>query len=628
VKSGEKRRTAKGQAKQVWRRSSISICAMCLLILAVPAAAQVEFEGTTMRASAFLNLGYDGDLPGAGEGGSDHGLTVGGTGDFSGFYYNPNFVSFSVQPYYNRSQANSASGSLFNSSGYTGNVNFFSGSHFPGNISFAQSYDSTGMFGVPQTTGLDTKGNSKSFGIGWSAILPDLPSLSVGYSRGSGSSSVLGSDEVGSSDTNTFTVHSGYRLAGMSMGGGFVHSTLNSDSSGFMTGSEGLTANTSSNTYTFNASRGFPTGGFGLGFSRSVYSDNYTGNATGGSNGATDSLFASVGSKLWKIPLSGSISYTDNLEGSFEQQQLSAGGPVVQSSLSPESRQLTMSLSSSDQILPHIFVTGFVSRQEIYIAGASGGITQLGANVSGNFGERFKGLTLTLGFIDSATKEGNVGGSAVAIANYRRTVHDWELEGSFVYNQSASTLLAIYQTSSLSYGGSVRHKFFRRVSWSLGAGGGRSGFVQTAGDQTRSASINSSLAGYRCSISGSYEKSDGTSVLTANGLVPVGLPVVTNNLFQFEGIGKGLSMSLPLLRGMSLSGAYTEANSTTTGLNTISGVSNNKMSSFNAYYTYAFRKMYLNAGVLQFRQGLSGSGTPPSVITSYYFGISRWFKAF
>ena len=44
--------------------------------------------------------------------------------------------------------------------------------------------------------------------------------------------------------------------------------------------------------------------------------------------------------------------------------------------------------------------------------------------------------------------------------------------------------------------------------------------------------------------------------------------------------------------------------------------------------TYRFRKLYFNAWVIQFRQSISSSGTAGSVVTSYYFGISRWFKAF
>ena len=389
-----------------------------MLLLALPAAAQVEVDGLNMSLGGNIGVGYNGDL-GEGGSGSDHGLGMNGTGTFQGFYYNPNFISFTAQPYYNRSQANSGSGSIFDSSGYTGGINIFNGSHFPGNISFSQGFDSTGMYGIPGTTGLTTKDSNRSFGIGWSAILPDLPTVTVGYSRGSGSSSLLGSDAEGENTNQSFTVRSGYHWAGMRLGGSFLHQSSDSNTPDVLGTAVTMTSDSSSNTLEFDASRGFPGGGFGFGASRSSYSDSYAGTATGSSNGTNDNIFANIGYQLWKIPLSGSIAYTDNLYGSLEEQLLANGQSGVQSTISPETRSLILSLSSSHSILPHVFATGFISRQEQYIGGTSFGLTQFGGNISGNFGERFKGLTATLGVVDSAAQYGNQGASAVANVNYR-----------------------------------------------------------------------------------------------------------------------------------------------------------------------------------------------------------------
>ncbi len=611
------------------RRYEILIYAFSLLVffLALPAAAQVEHDGFTVGMAGNVSAGYDGDL--SGQGGSDHGLTFGGSGSLQGFFYNPNFISFSAQPYYNRSQTNSDSQGIFDSSGYNGNINIFSGSRFPGTISFGQAFDSTGLYGIPGISGLTTKNSNRAFAIGWSAMLPDLPSLSVGYSRGSGTSSVLGSAGESDSTNDTFTLRSGYRLAGMNLGGSFIHQSLETNAAAVVEGGEALTSNSSSNTYQLTASRGFHGGGFGVGFSRSSYSESYTSGETGASTGTTDSIYGNVGYKLWKIPLSASVAYTDNLFGSFQEQLLSNGQPSIQTNLSPESRSLLMNLSSSDRILPHVFVTGFVSRQEQYISGTSFGLTQFGANVTGNFGERLKGFTATVGVIDSANQEGNEGASLVANANYRHNLHGWELEGNFGYDQSVQTLLAMYQTSSLNYGGGLRHRFARRLVWNVSGGGGRSGFVQVAGNGSHSESVTTSLTAFGYSIGGNYSKSDGTSVVTAQGLVPVPVPIVSNNMLLFNGIGKGVQASGSPVRRMTISGSWTESTSNLFGLNT-NGVlpSKNKTEMVNGYLAYQFRKMYFNAGVLQFRQDISASGTPASVVTSYYFGISRWFKAF
>jgi len=612
----------------VCRRYQILVCAFSVLFSALPVAAQVEFDGVTMGMSGTISAGYEGNLSGQGVGNSNHGLVLGGNGYLQGSFYNPNFVSFSAQPYYNRSQSNSESQSIFDSSGYTGNVNIFTGSHFPGNISFSQAFDSTGLYGIPGASGLTTKDSSRNFGIGWSEMVPNLPSLSVGYSRGSGSSSLLGSDAQSDSKTNSLTVRSGYQVAGFNLGAGFTHQNLDSNTAGILGSDEAQTSNTSSNTYQFNASRGFRGGGFGLGFTRSSYSDSYGGEAVGSNTGTTDSLYGSVGIKLWKVPLSASVAYTDNLYGSFEEQLLSAGGTEIQTNLSPESRSLLMNLSSSYRVLPHMFVTAFVSRQEEYIAGTSFGLTQYGANVTGNFGERFKGLTATVGMIDSANQEGNQGASLVANVNYRRNLGLWELEGNFGYNQSVQTLLATYQTSNLYYGGSLRRRFARRVSWNVAGGGGHSGFVQVAGNGSRSESITSSLSGFGYSLSANYSRSDGTSVLTPTGLVPVPVPVVSNNMVLFNGTGKGLAFGATPVRRLTFTASYSLANSSTLSQSSNALSSTNKTSLLNGMLTYQFRKMYFNSGVQQFRQEISASGTPPSVVTSYYFGISRWFKAF
>ncbi len=108
---------------------------------------------------------------------SSHSVNFGGNGTLSGYYYNPNFLNFDFSPYYNQSQANSASKSLFDSSGFEFSSNIFGGSHFPGSIGFSKSWNSQGNFGFPGIPDYTTKGNGQGFSIGWGAFLPGLPSL-------------------------------------------------------------------------------------------------------------------------------------------------------------------------------------------------------------------------------------------------------------------------------------------------------------------------------------------------------------------------------------------------------------------------------------------------------------------
>jgi hypothetical protein len=621
--------------RRLCSRGQILVCAFWVLFWALPAAAQAEFGSWQMSMGGNLNTGYSGDLSNQqGAGASDHSLGLGGDGSLQGSYYNPNFLSFGVQPYYNRSQTNSGSASLFNNGGYTGNVNFFSGSHFPGTINFDQVWDSTGLFGIPGVAGLTTKDSSRGFGIGWSELVPDLPSLNVSFTRSSASSSVLGSDAQNDVAQENFGIHSAYRIKGWGLGAGFVHQISNTNSSGFLGSGEEETTDTSTNSYSFNAGHSLPLkGGFGIGFTRTDYNDTLSGATSGTNNGTTDNATANLNLQAWKLPVNATATYTDNVYGSFEQQILNNGGPLLFTSLSPESRALLVNVSTGYRVLPHVFVTGYVNRQELWLGDQAFGLTQFGANVNANFGNRFKGLTVTVGMNDSANRAGNLGASVVANANYTRSIGHWDFGASFGYDQNVQTLLAVYQTSSLTYTGRLQRRLPRGFSWSIGGGGGRSAFEQTAGNGSHSESVNSSMSWRgRYTVSGNYSKSEGSSVLTPGGLVPVPLPVISNNLVVFNGESYGFTFAASPVRAMTLSSSYSKSTSNTLGQNIIGlapGLaSNNGTQLISGLLNYRFRKLNFNASVIQFRQSISSSPTAPSSITTYFFGVSRWFKLF
>lgn len=105
-------------------------CCLLLLALAKGADAQVQVgDDLRMNLNGLLTAGYEanyGDqIP------SNHGLNFGGSGTLSGSYYDPNFINFTIDPYYNQSRADSSIQSLTNSSGVNATANFFSGSRFP-----------------------------------------------------------------------------------------------------------------------------------------------------------------------------------------------------------------------------------------------------------------------------------------------------------------------------------------------------------------------------------------------------------------------------------------------------------------------------------------------------------------
>jgi hypothetical protein len=597
------------------------ICLGLLLLCSVPAAAQLQLGGLQMGLGGDLDTYYNGAL--SATGGSSHSLSVGGSADLHGFYFAPGFLSFDVTPYYGRSQANSGTLSLDHSGGYNATASIFSGSHTPGSVSYNQNFDSTGVFGIPGVAGLTTENNTRSFAIGWGLLFPDKPSLSIGYSSGATTSSLLGSSGQSQGKTHTFTLGTGYRLRGFTLNADYLHMGSNSNASGFLVGKAGSTSS-STTSYIVGMGHAIPLGGsVHVTASRSSYS---TQSVVGSETGTNDDIDGSVGVTLWKLPVSGGVSYSDNLYGSVEEQLLANGDTLLQTSSLPTSRSLSMSAGTSYTLFRRIFVTAFINRQNQYQSGQSYGVTQYGANAAYNFGRRIKGLTLSAGVTDAASKSGNGGIALQASANYNQNFRGWDFSGNYSYNQSVQTLLAIYTTSSMSYIAQIRRKFRNGVTLSFGGGGGHSGFEQVAGSGSKSEGANASVTWHRVSMASHYSQSNGTSVLTNSGLVAEPLPIASaNTLVVFNGKSKGVSLAVSPIRGLLIDGAY----NISTG-NTLGGTVNsmNKTVLLDGYMTYQLRKLNVNAGVQKFRQSATGLGGAESVYTTYYVGISRWFNFF
>lgn len=618
------------KGKTLYRRYQILIYAFLLVWWTAPAAAQVEFEGTQLSMGANISTGYSGDFDGSGIGGSAHGWGVGGNGSMQGFYYNPNFLSFTVQPYYNRAQSDATAGSIFDTSGYNANVSLFSGSHFPGNINFNQNWNSTGTYGIPGLTGPTTKNNNRNLGIAWSEMVPDLPTVTVSFSHSSGSSSLLGSTGQSDVTSDSFGIHSGYRIHGWSLGGGFTHLGVNANVTSVLQEEGTETTNTSSNSFGVSAGHSLALikGGFGVGFSRTDYNSGFDG---GSSNGTTDNANGNLNFAVWRFPITATTTYTDNLYGSFQQQLLANGQTGVLSNISPESRSLLTNVFTSYHLMPHVFVNGYLSNQEMYLQAQTYSNTQFGGNISFGFDRMLKGLTVSIGANDTANQEGNQGAGLVANVNYTGSVGHWEFGANFGYDQNVQTMFAIYQSSSLSYGLNIHRRLFNGLSWSLGGGGGHSGFVQVPGTGSSGQMVNTALSWHKFTAGGNYSRSSGTSVVTPTGLVSVPAPVVSNTVV-YTGSGYGYGFGGSIVRGLSFSASHSQANSQTQGQMLASTLpfanSTNSTEVTTGILTYQFRKVYFNASAIQFRQSISASATAPTRFTSYYFGISRWFKIF
>jgi len=603
----------------------IAWVALAALLLAAPAAAQLKVGDVSTDLSGVISSGYSAGY--GNETSSSHGWDVGGAGTLSGFFYNPNFLSFTASPYLNQSRANSDYQSISNASGVDFSSNIFSGTHFPGSINYSKAYNSQGNYAVPGMANVTTHGDSQTFGINWSENLPNDPSLSVAFAMGSGEYSVYGANADGSNAFHSFSVHSGYNIAGFGLGAYYSTGAGHSLIPEIVSGEPSTEAKNDNSTYGFNVSRLLPkNSSFSANFNRSDFSSEYLGSST---SGTVDTISGTAGMQANnKLHLSANANYSDNLSGQLIQSIVSAGGVVTgatnSSSTSHAVDLLGQALYSP---LPHFQTTVFAERRMQEYEGTSYGENSYGANaVYGRF--LWGGNFNIAGSVADNTADSSSANyiSFSGSAGYTRRIEGFVVSGSFGYAENAQTLLITYTSSIYSYSGNVRRRWGRFTA-GVGASGGRTGLTGQSGAQNRNESFNGSLGYSRyLTATASYSKASGSALLTGAGLVQEPtqpLPSGLVNLFGGKSYSFGLSSSP--IKKLTIGAAFGSADS---DFLSQSIASSNKTNEFNALFQYQLRKIYVTGGYSRLQQGISASGLPPEVISSFYVGVSRWFNFF
>ena len=621
-----------------------------VFLLVSPLLGQIKIgDNLDLSANGTISAGYSdtygNEIP------SSHGLGLGGTAGLSGFYYNPNFLSFNVNPYYNQSRSNSTFGSVTDASGVTLSSAIFSGSHFPGSVNYTAGFNNTGNYGVPGIAGLNTNGNNQSFGVGWSALLPNLPTLTVGYQQGSQNYSIYGSNQNGFSNFRSFFLNSNYSIAGFNLGAGFSDGTSHALIPGVLVDGQEQMSNSDSKNFTFSLGHVLPWhGSFSSTFNRTDLNSDYLGYNF---NGNIDLVAMSAGlHPTEKLSFSFSTDYTDNLSGSLYQaifptassqaSPVSGGQTTSQTSASSASgsgttlqgTQLNVAshawdflFNTSYAFAPNLQATGEVERRVQSYAGANYGDTLYGAGLSytrqilgGYMGANVNVFDSTIDGQSSNSLGYNVN------VNYNRRIGLWQVGGYFNYAQNVQTILVTYNSSFYNFSGNVSRRI-GRLYWTANAGAGRTGLSAVPGSTSSSESFGTSLGTNRISVSANYNKSDGNALAGGSGLIPTPLPpIIPPGLLVFYG-GKSYAFALSgsPIRHMSASLSYVNARSDITN----QGIGSwNQLEEKNAYLTYQFRQIGLQGGYTQFTQGFSASGLPPASVSSFYIGVYRWFNFF
>ncbi len=609
-------------------RSGAILPAILLLALAVSASAQVSVGEAKMNMNSTISFGYTGDY--ANNAVSDHSFTPSGIADLTGSYYNPNFLSFQIEPFYNQSRVNSDFQSVTAAGGVNATAGIFSGSNFPGSISYSKVYNSSGNnFNIPGQANFTTHGDSDNLALTWGVKLPALPQLHFGFSDGSNSYSIYGANGEGNEHHDGFTAMAAYDIKGFFLSGGYQYTGSRALTPQFLTGEPAQQTNTTDNSLSFTVSHKLPWNGAIAGaVSKSDISTDTSGDTyTTTIDTATSSINIIP---IKNLNLGANLYYTNNLEGTLLSSLLSAGVPPQNLAQQSSSNSLGLTSSASYDIPSlNLHLNGIASRQQQSFLGTTfvsdsyyTGVTYFHQLLGGQF-------TGTVGLTDTSINTANQSmvGLNGSVA-YTHRVGRWVVAGAFNYAKATQTALAAYTGFNEGYSGSVGRKIGRASYWSASASSAKSYLSNQPGAATSSQSYSTSFSIPVFSITGTYSKSTGNAFLTPTGLVPtpVPLPVADPaNVVFYNGKSYSVGFGMHPIRGLTISAIFSKALSDTQSSLISSSNSNENL---NFLLVYHLRKLDVNAGYLKLNQGFSASGLPPTMVGSYFFGIKRWFNIF
>ncbi len=602
---------------------------LVVLFLALPARAQLQVgDNVSMNLNGNVSFGYTGDY--SNYAGSVHGLTPSGNADLSGSYYTPGFLSFDVQPFFNQSRVNSTYQSVFQSSGVNGSASIFSGSHFPGSVSYSKVYNSEGGFVVPGVGNLTTRGNSDNLALGWGIHVPDYPNVSFLFADGNNTNSVFGTDSNSSFHSKMFGVMASDRWRGFNFNGGYHHNTVHAVTPQFLVNEVAQTSDTSSNSYDFNVGHRLPLhGSFSAGAGRSDISSESSGDqysATIDTAGAGVSFLP-----IRNLNVGSSVQYTNNLEGSLYQSVITSGGVVPAALLNYSTHSLDIN-SQANYVVPQMHLTFMATadRRDQTVLGTDlsantyNEVVTYGNDLLGGFVTATVGTTQTT---ENAFYSSNSHGF-FGTTSYTRKVQRWNLTGSFNYTRNTQTVLIGYTSSGHGYSVGIGRKIGAYSFWSFNAIGTKSVFDNISGSENFNQSYSTALSLRRFSVSGTYGKASGTSIITPTGLSPVSNPtpiVAPLPAVVFGGKSYSFGASATPVFGLVLSATYAKTDSNTVAS---SAMSQNTTQQLNTMLQYKVRKLWITGGYLKVRQGFSITGQPPSSDSSFFVGITRWFNFF
>ena len=329
-----------------------------------------------------------------------------------------------------------------------------------------------------------------------------------------------------------------------------------------------------------------------------------------------------------KLSTQFSADYDDNLAGTVYQAENSAG--VLAPLALPADKSHSWGVFGEAQytVTDQFYVSGSVSHRQQLFLGTVFDSTAYSGDV--NYGHDLWGGKFTAGTIVTDSTLGNNGGSMLGVlsnAIYIRKIGTWNVSGSIGYSRNVQTILIAYTTSGYSYSASASHRVWK-LNWNGTAGGSKSVVAEVNGTNSLSQNYSTGLSSRRLGVSAGYAKSSGMGLYTTQGIasLPTGVPpTLLPSTVLYGGTTYSAGVGGMPIRGLTFSGNFAKTRS-----NTVNGSlsSNNDTKEANVYLQYKFRKVFFTAGYSRLVQGFSASTLAPAMVSTYYFGLSRWFNFF
>jgi hypothetical protein len=602
---------------------------LLLLVLAQGVRAQVQIgDDLRMNLNGMLTGGYTDNYGDQIQ--SSHSLTAGGNANLFGSYFDPNFLNFDVVPYYNQSRANSTMQSLTDASGVNGNANFFTGSRFPGNFSYEYAHNNTGTYGLIGAANFTTIGTTNSFGIGWSALLPNWPTFSVSYSQGRGAGNVFGTSEETHSSSKLLSVRSDYDLHGWRLNARYQHSSIDTSIPIFLGGEPGKSdSDFTDNSVAVGATHSLPwNGSMTTTFSHTTYAGDFGSSfqdSTGNTNYTTNIENANFNfHPTLKWGLYVSQTYTNNLSG-YLYQTANSGNGVPLTGLNSGSNSTTLTSGTSYAITKNLYGQASITYYDQNYLGKSYQGSYLTGTVG--YGRRILDtFTVSASVIESSNKFANNSLGFIGNLNAFHRLGRWEFSGGASYAQNVQTLLVTYTNSYYQYNANVHRALGRGMQWTGAFNGTHSGYSQYQGTVNQSEGFTTSLSWRRINLNGNYSKSRGQALLTSTGIQPITQPgLFPEDLIVYDGESYGGGLSITPIPRLYISGSYSRAFSDTLS-NAIN--SRNSTNIFYGQVQYRLRQISLLGGYTKFGQSISAGGATPGNQYSFFIGVTRSFNFF